>query len=174
MVLRDCRGRGIYPLKEGATLRYSAGEPAPRRQAPYQTIRLSGHALASDDKEILLDGWSGEPCCFRCPREDPFNADYQTAMVALVCNIYFIMMGHAFFPDIIDGEDRWYLKVEERFENGLFSDDEHACSHITHKCFRLQYDSADEIVRDTVTIEEGVAAAGHQQQDKLDALNGCI
>ena len=134
-------------------------------------IKLSdfqGRLLASDDKEILLDGWSGEPCRFRCPREDPFNADYRTDMFALGCNIYFIMMGHAVYPDIIDGEDRWYRKVEERFEKGLFPDDDHVCSHITYKCFRLQYDSADEIVRDIVAIEARFAAAGDQQQDNLD------
>jgi hypothetical protein len=34
--------------------------------------------------------------------------------------MYFIMMGHAVFPNIIDEEDRWHDKVANRFAEQQF------------------------------------------------------
>jgi serine/threonine protein kinase len=32
----------------------------------------------SENGEVVLDGWSGEPCRFYCPRDDPFDANVKT------------------------------------------------------------------------------------------------
>ncbi|KAJ4323089.1 hypothetical protein N0V84_004489 [Fusarium piperis] len=88
----------------------------------------------SENGEVLLDGWSGEPCRFYCPRDDPFDADVKTDLFALGCTIYFIMMGHAVFPDIVDGEDK--------------------CA-VTLKCWQKKYESAKEVVRDIESLERG-------------------
>ncbi|AEO60413.1 hypothetical protein MYCTH_2309609 [Thermothelomyces thermophilus ATCC 42464] len=107
----------------------------------------------SEDGKVLLDGWSGEPCRFCCPRDDDFDADVKTDLFALGCTIYFIMMGHAVFPDIIDGEDGWYEKVEDRFAKGEFPRDKHACSAITLKCWQKEYECAEEVVRDLQVLD---------------------
>ncbi|KAF2803179.1 kinase-like protein [Mytilinidion resinicola] len=109
----------------------------------------------SENGEVLLDGWSGEPCRFYCPRDDPFDADVKTDLFALGCTIYFIMMGHAVFPDIIDGEDGWYEKVGDRFANRQFPQDQHVCSAVTLKCWQKEYGSAEEVVRDIESLESG-------------------
>ena len=84
----------------------------------------------SENGEVLLDGWSGEPCRFYCPRCDPFDADVKTDLFALGCTIYFIVMGHAVYPDIIDGEDRRYEKVGDIREPGFSPGP--ACMHCYH------------------------------------------
>ena len=107
----------------------------------------------SENGEVLLDGWSSEPCRFSCPRDDPFDADIKTDIFALGCTIYFIMMGHAVFPDIADGEDRWYEKVRDRFASQQFPQDQHVCNAITLKCWQKEYESAEEVVRDIESLE---------------------
>lgn len=107
----------------------------------------------SENGEVLLDGWSSEPCRFSCPRDDPFDADVRTDIFALGCTIYFIMMGHAVFPDIVDGEDRWYEKVRDRFASQQFPQDQHACNVVTLKCWQKEYESAQEVVRDIESLE---------------------
>ncbi|KAF2105207.1 hypothetical protein BDV96DRAFT_617909 [Lophiotrema nucula] len=97
----------------------------------------------SEESEVLLDGWSGEPCRFYCPRDDPFDADVKTDLLALGCTIYFIMMGHAV----------WYEKVGDRFASQQFPQDQHACSAITLKCWQKEYESAQEVVRDIESLE---------------------
>ncbi|PYH39693.1 kinase-like protein [Aspergillus neoniger CBS 115656] len=92
----------------------------------------------SEDGTVLLEGWSGEPCRFYCPRRDPFDADVQTDLFALGCTIYFIMMGHDMFPDIADGDNAWFEKVEHRFATQQFPEDKHACSDITRKCWHKE------------------------------------
>lgn len=119
---------------------------------------FQGRVLSEDGDEVLLDGWSGEPCRFSCPRDDTCHADYKTDLFALGCTIYFIMMGYAVFPDIVDGEDGWYDKVEERFAKQQFPEDDHACSFITSKCWRLHYNYAKEIVQDIESVEKKLAA----------------
>ncbi|KAL4933489.1 uncharacterized protein BDV17DRAFT_252102 [Aspergillus undulatus] len=77
----------------------------------FQGKQLSG------DGTVLLDGLSGEPSRFYCPRADPFDADIKTDLFALGCTIYMILMGHPVFPDIVDGEDGCL----RRFKKGLRS-----------------------------------------------------
>lgn len=108
----------------------------------------------SEDGRVLLDGWSGEPCRFRCPRDDICEADVKTDLFALGSTIYFIMMGYAVFPDIIDGEDGWRDKVEDRFARQQFPNDCLACSTVTLKCWLQQYDSAEDVVQDLLSIEK--------------------
>ncbi|GKZ35890.1 hypothetical protein AbraIFM66950_006723 [Aspergillus brasiliensis] len=91
---------------------------------------------------------------FYCPRRDPFDADVQTELFALGCTIYFIMMGHAVFPDIVDGEDAWFERVEHRLATQQFPEDTHACSDITRKCWHKEYKSADELLLDLKTVRE--------------------
>lgn len=69
--------------------------------------------------EILLEGWSAEPTRSSCPRplDDGILAGFKTDLFALGCTIYFIMMGHAVFPDIINGEEEWREKVKNRFRS---------------------------------------------------------
>ncbi len=110
--------------------------------------------LLSEDGKVILDGGSGEPCRFYFPRDDPFEADTKTDLFALGCTMYFIMMGHAVFPDIIDGENGWYDKVAERFAKQQYPQDSHACSAITLKCWLRQYGSADDVVQDIERIEK--------------------
>jgi hypothetical protein len=86
------------------------------------------------DGEILLDGWNSEPSKFYCPRADPFEASIKTDLFALGRTIYFIMKGHAVFPDIQEGEEGWHEMVEERFTAQRFPRDEHLCDAITMKC----------------------------------------
>ncbi|OAL45464.1 kinase-like protein [Pyrenochaeta sp. DS3sAY3a] len=107
----------------------------------------------SENGEVVLDGWSSEPCRFYCPRDDPFDANIKTDLFALGCTIYFIIVGHAVFPDIIDGEDGWHEKVEQRFASQQFPQDQHACSAVTLKCWQKEYETATEILRDIESLE---------------------
>ncbi|RJE17565.1 Protein tyrosine kinase [Aspergillus sclerotialis] len=116
---------------------------------------FQGRQLSEDGSSVLLDGWSAEPARFFCPRDDPFDADVYTEIFALGCTIYFIMMGHAVFPDIIDGEKGWREKVADRFEKGLFPQEKHVCSAVILKCWRREYGSAQEVVRDIISLENG-------------------
>lgn len=112
----------------------------------------------SPDGSVLLDGGSSEPGRFYCPRDDPFEANIKTELFALGCTIYFIIKGHAVYPDIKDGEYGWYEKVQDRFAQGDFPQDSHICTEITSKCWLGGYKSAEELLRDIVSIEERTAA----------------
>ncbi|KAL4877451.1 kinase-like domain-containing protein [Aspergillus karnatakaensis] len=116
---------------------------------------FQGKHLA-EDGTVLLDGWSGEPCRFSCPRDDPFEANVKTDLFALGSTIYFIVMGHAVFPDIVDGEEGWYEKVKERLQKHEFPQDVHVCSEVTRKCWWKEYESADELLRDLNSVMEGI------------------
>ena len=70
--------------------------------------------MLSENGKVILDGYSSEPCRFYCPRDDPFDADIKTDLFGLGSTIYFIMMGHAVFPDIINGGEGWHEKVADR------------------------------------------------------------
>ncbi|KFY76423.1 hypothetical protein V498_09581 [Pseudogymnoascus sp. VKM F-4517 (FW-2822)] len=122
--------------------------------------------LLSEQGEVLLDGGSGEPCRFYLPRDDPFEADIKTDLFALGCTLYFIMMGHAVFPDIIDGADGWHDEVVDRFTNQQFPQDIHACSSVTLKCWLQQYDSAEDIVQEISFIERNIATADDVRQGR--------
>ncbi|KAF1844396.1 kinase-like protein [Cucurbitaria berberidis CBS 394.84] len=102
---------------------------------------------------VLLDGWSSEPCRFYCPRNDPDDANVKTDLFALGCTIYYIMTSHAVFPDIIDGEDDWQETIERRFRSMQFPQDQHVCDAITLKCWKMEYETAEDIVRDLKSLE---------------------
>ncbi|KAH9890206.1 protein kinase-like domain-containing protein [Xylariomycetidae sp. FL2044] len=104
----------------------------------------------SPDGTVLLDGGSGEPTRFYCPRDDPEIANIKTELFALGCTIYFIIKGHGVYPDIIDGEDEYHEKVQDRFAKGDFPQDSHVCAEITSKCWRGEYNSAKELLQDIV------------------------
>lgn len=110
----------------------------------------------SETGNIILEGGSAEPCRFFCPRNDPFHADIKTDLFALGCTIYFIMMGHCVFPDIVDGEEGWDDRVRSRFENAQFPQDSQICSAITSKCWELEYGSAMELLQDVEAIESKI------------------
>lgn len=112
------------------------------------------------DGTIDVFGGSGEPTRFCAPRDDPFDADVNTDLFALGCTIYFIMLGHAVYPDIVDGSAGWNEQVKERFAKQEFPKDPHACSTITAKCWLRQYDSADEVVEEIAAIERLGAGGG--------------
>jgi hypothetical protein len=109
--------------------------------------------LLHPDGTVDLFGQSGEPTRFCAPRDDPFDADIKTDLFALGCTIYFIMLGHAVYPDIIDGSPGWDERVKERFAKQEFPRDSHACSTVTSKCWLRQYDSAEEVVQEIAAIE---------------------
>lgn len=113
---------------------------------------FQGRYLA-EDGEVIMAGWSGEPCRYFCPREDDFEADWHTDLFALGSTIYFIITGHEVFSDIIAGEAGWDEKVRSRFTSCCFPNDQHACSTITQKCWTRQYGSAGEVLKDISTVE---------------------
>lgn len=82
---------------------------------------------------MLLDRWNGEPTRFALPRAD-LSSDVYTELFALGCTMYFIMMGHAMYPDIVDGSEDWRERVAERFEKEDFPQDDNACRTIIMKC----------------------------------------
>lgn len=107
----------------------------------------------SETGAVLLDGWSSEPTRFHCPRDDLDVANVKTDLFALACTIYFIVTGHAVFPDIVAGEHEWHEKVQGRFQSAQFPQDQHVCAAITLKGWQLQYESAQEVVRDMESVE---------------------
>lgn len=56
------------------------------------------------------------------------------------------------FPDIVDGSEEWHERVEKRFEDKQFPQDVHACSAISSKCWLLEYESAEEVLRDLEAV----------------------
>lgn len=105
------------------------------------------------DGTILLDGFASEPARFSYPRGDLHEADIKADLFALGCTIYTIMMGHAVYPDIIDGSDEWYERVQDRFAGQEFPEDLHACSSITRKRWLREHASAEEVLHDFLVIE---------------------
>lgn len=113
----------------------------------------------SEDGKVLLDGWSSEPCRFSLPRDDAFYSDVKTDLFALGCTIYFIMTNHAVFPDIVDGEDGWREKVNDRFAKKQFPQNIYPCSTVAMKCWQQEYSSAEELLQEIVRIERDFAAS---------------
>lgn len=118
----------------------------------------------SQDGDVLLDSGSSEPCRFYCPRADPFDADFKTDLFALGCTIYFIMMHHAVFPGIIDGEDEWFEKVRDKIVKHYFPQNVHPCGSITLKCSSKEYKSSQELIGDVGDIEKNF---------RVNTVSGC-
>ncbi|KAJ5544646.1 hypothetical protein N7535_006961 [Penicillium sp. DV-2018c] len=113
--------------------------------------------LKSANGETLLDGLSRECSKSFMPRCHGDYASVKTDLFALGSAIYFIMTGHEVFPELDNWEDE--EEILERFQNGVFPMDGHCCSHITGKCWRQEYESADEIVSDISLIQQSMAVA---------------
>jgi len=114
----------------------------------------------SADGEVLLNGLAGEPCKFSCPRDLTDHADIKTDLFALGSTIYFIMMGHDVFPEAEDtGDDESEEEVRRCFRAGRYPQDSHLCSAITVGCWRQEYNSADEVVRDIDVAERNAGKA---------------
>lgn len=102
--------------------------------------------LKSANGETLLDGLSRECSKSYMPRCHGDYACVKTDLFALGSAIYFIMTGHEVFPELDSLEDDEEISL--RFQNGVFPIDSHCCSHITEKCWKQEYKSADDIVSD--------------------------
>ncbi|KAK3896596.1 hypothetical protein C8A05DRAFT_20460 [Staphylotrichum tortipilum] len=73
---------------------------------------------------------------FSCPRgDDDFRADIKTDLFALGSTIYFIVMGHAIYPDIVDGEEGYRRMEGERLAKRDWPREQHVCGTITLKCW---------------------------------------
>ena len=59
----------------------------------------------STNGEVLLNGFSGEPSRFSCPRDPRDYADVKTNLFVLGSTIYFIMVCQDVFPDVSDQEN---------------------------------------------------------------------
>lgn len=129
----------------------------------------------AENGEVILTGWSGEPCRYFCPREDEFEADWRTDLFALGSTIYFIITGHEVFSDIKAGEAGWDDKVRSRFTSRCLPNDQHACSSITKKCWTRQYGSASEVLNDVSAVEREYSMGSVNKQEnghgRLTAVN---
>ncbi|PYH71767.1 kinase-like protein [Aspergillus vadensis CBS 113365] len=88
--------------------------------------------LKSENGEKLLDGESRENSRAYMPRVHGDIANAKTDIFALGSLFYHIMTGHGPFPELNDWE--YDEEIEERYKNGQFPTDSHACSHIRDKC----------------------------------------
>ncbi|KKK14358.1 hypothetical protein ARAM_007758 [Aspergillus rambellii] len=107
--------------------------------------------LKSVNGKILLDGLSRECSKSYMPRCHGDYACVKTDLFALGSAIYFIMTGHEVFPELDSLDDD--EEILSRFQNGLFPIDKHACYDITDKCWRQQYQSADDVASDLSLIQ---------------------
>ncbi|KAJ5701278.1 hypothetical protein N7488_008826 [Penicillium malachiteum] len=106
--------------------------------------------LKSPDGETLLDGLFRECSKSYMPRCHGDYANVKTDLFAIGSAIYFIMTGHEIFPELDSLNDDEVIL--SRFQDGLFPIDFHVCSGITDKCWRQQYQSADEVFYDLFLI----------------------
>lgn len=107
--------------------------------------------LKSAGGETLLDGLSRECSKSYMPRSHGDYASVDTDLFALGSAIYFIMTGHEVFPALDSlGNDEEILL---RFQNGAFPVDNYVCNHVTEKCWKQQYRSADEVAHDISLIQ---------------------
>ena len=111
--------------------------------------------LLADDGTVLVDDWSMEDCRFSCPRgDDDFRTDAKTDLFVLGCTIYFTVMGHVIYPDIVDGEEGYRRRVADRLTEGDWPREQHVCSAITMKCWEQQYELAAEVVGNLEAVEQ--------------------
>ncbi|RDW84212.1 uncharacterized protein DSM5745_04538 [Aspergillus mulundensis] len=108
--------------------------------------------LKDADGKTLLDGFSRECSKSFAPRSDGDHADRKTDLFALGSAIYFIMMGHEVFPDLTNHDDD-DDEIEARFRNGLFPADDHPCAQITQRCWKQQYESANDLLFDLKQVQ---------------------
>lgn len=109
----------------------------------------------SEDGDVILDGWSGEPSRYSCPRDDEFAADFKTDIFALGSTMYFIMTGKEVFSDVISGNPGWDDEIKSRFARDIFPQDSSVCNDILQKCWKQAYGSASEVIEDIRVVENG-------------------
>ncbi|KAJ5829892.1 uncharacterized protein N7525_008145, partial [Penicillium rubens] len=103
--------------------------------------------LLDDEPHIKLTvllGLNGEPTRSYCPRAGLFDTDIKIGLFTLGCTIYLIMMGHAVFPEIVDGEEGYA---------------------ITSKYCLKEYESVEELLRDIKVVEKGLRTGEATQLD---------
>ncbi|KAF6803667.1 serine threonine-protein kinase [Colletotrichum sojae] len=104
--------------------------------------------VLSDRGEIILDGGSLEQAQYCCPRDTTSRADVKTDLFGLGSTMFFLIVGHEPFPDTKGDNEGDDEEVERRFRLGEFPKEKHACSHIVEKCWRQEYNSAEEVLQD--------------------------
>jgi hypothetical protein len=80
----------------------------------------------------------------------------QTDIFAVGYRIYFIIEGHPVFLNIIEADNRWQDQVHERVKKQEFPEEVHTLELTTLKCWRKEYESAEEIIGDIILIKENV------------------
>lgn len=107
--------------------------------------------LKSADGTTLLDGLSRECSKSFMPRDHGDYACVKTDLFALGSAIYFIITGHEVFPELDSWEDD--EEILSRFQNGLCPMDKHVCYRVAEKCWKQQYQSADDVFSDLCLIQ---------------------
>ncbi|OLN95701.1 CBL-interacting protein kinase 4 [Colletotrichum chlorophyti] len=116
--------------------------------------------LISIGGDTILDGGSQEQAQYYCPRNTIDHADIQTDLFGFGSTIFFLIVGHEPFPEItgqIEGDDE---EVERRFRSGEFPKEKHACTQIVEKCWKLSYNTAEEVLQDLRALMEGSKRGG--------------
>lgn len=81
------------------------------------------------------------------PRTDDDYSYRKTDIFALGSALYYIMQGHEPFPDLDPGDDE--EEIKRRFISGQFPElPSHLMNHVTHKCWAVEYDSAEAVLQD--------------------------
>ncbi|RDA95351.1 hypothetical protein CP533_3447 [Ophiocordyceps camponoti-saundersi (nom. inval.)] len=110
--------------------------------------------LLDDNGEVLVSTLVGEPWRYYCPRNESTEMPSpKTDIFALGSTIHFIMTGEEVFDDIKTGEVDWDKKIQSRFTEGVFPDDEHPLAMITRKCWMQRYGSASEVLEEIERVE---------------------
>ncbi|KAF2624872.1 kinase-like protein [Macroventuria anomochaeta] len=108
--------------------------------------------LLGPDGETVCDGGASENAESFMPRHDQEFADARTDIFALGSTIYHIMKGHRPFPELhtIDNEAEFLRRYQEGLFPPLAAD---LGGTIVWKCWEGRYNSADEVLRDVVSLE---------------------
>ncbi|KAF2010088.1 kinase-like protein [Aaosphaeria arxii CBS 175.79] len=108
--------------------------------------------LLGADGEVLLSGGASENAESFMPREDRKVADVRTDIFALGSTIYHIITGHRPYPQYHTINDE--AKFRELYQKGQFPAlDVSLGGDIVRNCWRGNYASADEVVKDLSLIE---------------------
>lgn len=130
------------------TVTYTPEYPA-RRDLNVMLTDFEG-VLESNDGNRLQEGLSLEDPKSPMPQVPVGYASVKTDLFALGSAISFVMTGHGVFPEL---DSAAIEEILSPFQIGLFPTDNHDCIHITEKCWKQQYESADEVVSDMPLIQ---------------------
>ena len=107
----------------------------------------------SSEGTTLLDGGSGECTKSWLPRSFGQQPNVKTDLFALGSAIYFIMTGHEVYPDLLSHKEDDAEEIERRFREEEFPVDEQPCEEITGKCWKQQYECAQEVLQDLMDLQ---------------------